>query len=128
MENDNVTVGFDATTQEHIHINSIHFTSDKGCMSAAVDELPGRTTADYVLHISSTLNYLVEVFINFHPNFNFSDTRNRMIQNIRNSITDRCPANHATIQILNSEWGVTLNELNCNLYPLDAITSKVKAK
>ncbi|QQP58183.1 Uncharacterized protein FKW44_003417, partial [Caligus rogercresseyi] len=127
MENNKVTVGFDTTTQEHIHINSIHFTSDKGCMSAAVDELPGGTAVDYSLHISSTLNHLVEVFINFHPNFNFSDTRNRMIQNIRNSMTDRCPAIHATIQILNSEWGVTLNELNCNLHPLDAIASKVKA-
>jgi hypothetical protein len=29
LENDNVTMGFDATTQEGVHINSIHFTTEK---------------------------------------------------------------------------------------------------
>ena len=41
MSTKNLTLGFDATTQEEMHINSIHFTSKTECLAAAVDELPG---------------------------------------------------------------------------------------
>ena len=50
IENDNVTRGFDATTQEGVHINSIHFTTEKVCCAASVDELPGGMTTDYSNH------------------------------------------------------------------------------
>jgi len=47
LRSDNVTIGFDATTQEGVHVNSIHFTTQQGCSVAAVDQLPGGTAADY---------------------------------------------------------------------------------
>ena len=50
IENDNVTRGFDATIQEGIHINSIHFTTEKVCCAASADELPGGMTTDYSNH------------------------------------------------------------------------------
>ena len=46
ISNENSTLGFDATTQEGVHVNSIHFTTLSDCMAAAVDELPGGTAED----------------------------------------------------------------------------------
>ena len=44
----NLTLGFDATTQEGVHVNSIHVTTTTKCVAlAVVDELPGGTAEDY---------------------------------------------------------------------------------
>ncbi|KAK6186856.1 hypothetical protein SNE40_006122 [Patella caerulea] len=50
-DNKNVTIGFDATTQEGTHVNSIHFTTEKECVAGAVDELAGGTAEDYANHV-----------------------------------------------------------------------------
>ncbi|KAK6167398.1 hypothetical protein SNE40_021434 [Patella caerulea] len=47
----NITLGFDATTQEGIHINSINITTKGETHVIAVDELPGGTTDDYHNHV-----------------------------------------------------------------------------
>ena len=53
-----VTIGFDATTQEEIHVNSIHFTTENECVAAAVDELAGGTAEDYAQHICEMVDNL----------------------------------------------------------------------
>ena len=49
-----------------------------------------------------------------------------LISNISNSLTDRCAANHAAIQLVNASWDKTLNELDCHLHPLDSIAIKAQ--
>ena len=39
--NNHLTIGFDATTQEGVHLNSIHVTTESHCYVLAIDELPG---------------------------------------------------------------------------------------
>lgn len=51
MQNEDLTMGFDAKTQEGIHVNSVHFTTP-ACYEAALDELSG-TASDYA-HICDT--------------------------------------------------------------------------
>ena len=46
LQNKNNTLGFDATTQEGVHINSIHITIETQCIVLAVDQLPGGTAHD----------------------------------------------------------------------------------
>ena len=58
LASDNVTVGFDATTQEGVHVNTIHFTTNKQCCLAALDQLPGGTAADYDEHVLDTVDRL----------------------------------------------------------------------
>ena len=41
MAKDNLTLGFDATTQEGVHVNSLHATSQEGCQVIDIDQLPG---------------------------------------------------------------------------------------
>ena len=122
-----VTIGFDATTQEEIHVNSIHFTTENECVAAAVDELAGGTAEDYAQHICETVDNLSETYVHFNEDANFQETRQKMIDNITNTISDRCAANHASIRIVNSEWNKTLNELYCHLHPLDSIASSVRS-
>ncbi len=52
MTENNITLGFDATTQEGVHINSIHVTTCSVCQVVAIDELPGGTAIDYKSHMS----------------------------------------------------------------------------
>ena len=61
MKSKNVTLGFDATTQEGCHINSIHLTTEKTCDVIAVDELAGGTAIDYHDHITSSVDNLADV-------------------------------------------------------------------
>ena len=45
MSSDNLTLGFDATTQEGVHINTVHVTSKDNCCVISFDQsLPARTT------------------------------------------------------------------------------------
>ncbi|ELT87136.1 hypothetical protein CAPTEDRAFT_189537 [Capitella teleta] len=123
----NVTVGFDATTREGHHFNSIHFTLESGCVVAAIDELAGGTREDYSTHITQTVDCMAETYVFFHPSSTFEATRKLIINNISNSMTERCAANHAAISLVEQRWKWKIMELNCHLHPLDSIASKVRS-
>ena len=126
MTNENVTLGFDATTQEGVHVNSVHITTKDKCQVLAVDQLPGGTAEDYELHITETLDSIVETYCGFHDTSDFETTRKTFISKIANTMTDRAAVNHSTIQRLELNWRKNLNELNCHLHPLDTIASSVR--
>ena len=126
LQNKNNTLGFDATTQEGVHINSIHITTETQCIVLAVDQLPGGTAHDYQEHISDTIDNLAEVHSYFNKS-SFEECKAKLINNISNTMTDRCAANHAAIRLLNEEWDKSLNELNCHLHPLDSFSTSVRS-
>lgn len=41
-------------------------------------------------------------------------------------LTDQAPVNHLTVFLLEKEWERTLIELNCNIHPLEAVSSRIK--
>ncbi|XP_029113602.1 uncharacterized protein LOC114912179 [Scleropages formosus] len=123
LANNNVTLGFDATTQEGTHVNEIHFSTEHDSMSAAVDELAGGTAEDYCNHICQTVDDLAHTYVFFTKGTNFEETRAKLIEKISNTMTDRCATNHAAVRLVSSEWGKTLNEMNCHLHPLDSIAT-----
>lgn len=117
LVNSHCTLGFDATTQEGIHLNSIHFTTKANCYVVAVDELPGGTAEDYQIHICDSISNLANVYCNFFE-ADYEIILQKMMGNISNTLTDRCAANHAAIRLVCASWNKALNELNCNLHPL----------
>lgn len=121
----NLTLGFDATTQEDVHVNAIHLTTKEQCIVVAVDELPGGTADDYARHITESVDHLAFLHSDLHKQ-DFADCRTTIIGNITNTMTDRAAVNHATVQKVNQEWGKELNELNCHLHPLDSIATACK--
>ena len=125
LASNHCTLGFDATTQEHVHVNEIHFTTKDRCYSIALDELPGGTAEDYATHVLDSIENLAHVYASFESQ-DSQEVKANLVRNVTNTLTDRCAANHATIRILNTSWEKTLTELNCHLHPLDSVASKVR--
>ena len=117
----NTTIGFDATTQEHVHVNSIHITTTEHCLVIALDQLPGGTAEDYEAHIHEAVDHLATVYSEYHG-ISYASTRKQLIANITNTMTDRAAVNHKTVTLLEAHWKKTLNELNCHLHPLETIS------
>ena len=105
METNNLTLGFDATTQEGAHVNSIHFTTVDKCVVVAIDELAGGTADDYGRHV---FDELALAYSDFH-NIDYQDCRKTIISNISNTMTDRVVVNHATIELIKQKWATDLN-------------------
>ena len=127
MMNSNLTLGFDATTQEGVHINSVHITSKDDCYVISIDQLPGGTAEDYQHHICSFLNRLADIYSTYTTDKSYEVCRREMIANITNTMTDTAIVNHATIVRVCEEWGKSMNELNCHLHPLDTIASATRS-
>lgn len=88
VANNDVTLGFDSTTQEGQHINSIHFTTATSCYVVAIDELAGGTALDYQQHICESIDSLAELFATIHGQ-EFQQCRQLMIDHVANTLTDR---------------------------------------
>jgi hypothetical protein len=126
--NKDCTIGFDATTQDGVHVHTFHVTFNSvehPCLVIVLDQLPGGTAEDYSSHILRSVEGLAKVYAGFH-NLDSTDIHKAIIENISNTLTDRVASNHAAIRLINSAWNKTLFELNCHLHPLDSVTSKVK--
>lgn len=85
---------------------------------------------DYWGPCATYLRYCCQFVWNLHLfqwAADFQDTRQMTIDNITNTLSDGCAANHAGIRIVNSEWGKSLNELYCHLHPLDSIAAPVRS-
>nr|XP_047126045.1 uncharacterized protein LOC124807754 [Hydra vulgaris]XP_047126048.1 uncharacterized protein LOC124807754 [Hydra vulgaris]XP_047126050.1 uncharacterized protein LOC124807754 [Hydra vulgaris] len=126
ISNTHLTLGFDATTQEGVHINSIHLTSNDKCQVIAVDQLPGGTAVDYANHICNEVDHTALVYSNFHLK-PFEECRRMVISNISNTMSVRVSVNHLTIRKIGETWGKSLNELNCHLHPLDTIATSCRS-
>nr|XP_047144297.1 uncharacterized protein LOC124817899 isoform X3 [Hydra vulgaris] len=121
-----LTLGFDATTQEGVHINAVHLTTKSVCMVVAIDQLPGGTAYDYQSHITKSVDNLVKLYSDFYQ-FKYTDVRSTIIGNITNMMSDRVATNCVTITKLNIVWQKSLNKLNCHLHSLDTMTSSCKS-
>lgn len=84
LANTHSTLGFDATTQEGIHLNSIHFTTKENCYFVAVDELPGGSAEDYQIHICDSISNLANVYCHFFE-ADYENILQKMIGNISNT-------------------------------------------
>ena len=125
IKNSNLTVGFDATTQNGVHVNSIHVTSKETCLIVALDELPGGTSEDYENHRTESIDFIAKIYSSFEE-IDFQNCCNLLIDGITNTMTDRATANHTTICQLKLARNKSLNELNCHLHPFETIASCCK--
>ena len=126
LDSRNPTIGFDATTQVGVHVNSVHVTTQTACQILDIDQLAGGTSEDYALHIEESIGRINDVYCQVYST-DFTENQKKILSNISNNMSDRAAVNHATIRQLELSWGKTLNELNCHLHPLDTIASKIRS-
>ena len=50
------------TTQEGVHVNQVHVTSEKSCLIIAVDELLGGKAENYKAHITESIDLLYKIY------------------------------------------------------------------
>lgn len=122
----NLTLCLDATTQEGVHVNSVHVTTQTACQYLDIDQLAGGTAEDYALHIEDSIDRINDVYCQFYTT-DCTENHPKILSNISNTMSDRAAVNHATIRQLELSWQNTLNELNCHFYPLDIITIETRS-
>ena len=66
LKHSNSTIGCNATTQERVHVHSVHVTFKPGCLVVALDQLPGGKAEDYCHHICDSVAHLAEVYAKFY--------------------------------------------------------------
>ena len=125
IQTENVTIMFDATTQDGMHVNCISITTPTSSHLVSVEQLPGGTAVDYKQHICSTLSSLINIYCSVTKQELHGCLQN-VISRIKCSLTDRAPVNHATITLLEKEWGKNLVELKCNIHPLEAVSREIR--
>ena len=91
-------------------MNSIQVTFKSGFLVVDIDQLTDVTADDYLRHICESVNHLAEVFSRFN-NEDYQDCRQRLIDSISNTISDRVASNHAAIRLINELWNKEFNEL-----------------
>ena len=69
--------------------------------------LPGDTAEDHKQHVCESVDELAKTYSNFH-HAEYQDSRNKIIGNISNTMTDRVAVNLAAIQI-KENWEKSLN-------------------
>ena len=124
----NVTIAFDATTQDDTHVNEIHATTNEKCLVMSLEELAGWTAKDYANHIIKSVEHLAQTLCTFRVEEQSISAVNKTLQShITCSMTDRAAANHAAIRIVNEAFKTTLLEVNCHLHPLDRFPTKCRS-
>ena len=81
---------------------------------------------DYSDHICQSIDNLARRYSGY-TDTEFQTVRINIIDNISNCMMDRVAANHAAIVLVNEAWHKTINELNCNLHPLNTIASSSRS-
>jgi hypothetical protein len=118
-------LAFDATTQDGVHVNSIHITHDSKCSVLSLDLLPGGTAVDYATHVITTIRRFANLYAKVHGQ-EVKAVEKQMQDNITCIMTDRAVVNQAAIRLIEEEFGHPLAKVNCNLHPLDSIATKCK--
>ena len=125
MNTPNCTIAFDATTQEGVHVNVVSLSTPERSSVIALDQLPGGTADDYAAHVTNSIDNIARSYSEVH-NQDFVETRDSLVSNISNCLTDRAIVNHAAVSKINATWDKTLNELKCHLHPLESVATGCK--
>ena len=97
----NVTLCFDASTQEVVHFNTLHITTESESILLDVEQFAGGRAMDYAEHIFTTITHLADIYVYLHGYLRKQDVHQQMVDNISNTMTDRAVVNSATINIVN---------------------------
>ena len=121
----NCNLAWDATDVSGSHINEVHVNAGGTQLSLGVAELPGGKSSDYHLHITETLEDAASVYADWSGH-DKSEVLSSVYHNISSTMTDRVAVNHCVVQQLEKTFQKPLLELNCNVHPLDSVSSKVR--
>lgn len=126
LQSSNNTLCWDATTLDGSHINELHVCTGGNNLAFSIEALSGGTTEDYARHVEEGLH---DVSMSYSECFDMemAEVTPKLQSSITNTMSDRVAVNHCVVRKLNENFGGrTVNELNCNVHPLDGIASSAR--
>ena len=84
ISTEDLTLGFDSTTQDGALVNNIRITSLSSCQVLDLDQLIAGTAQDYSLYIDSSVSCISEVYSNADA-LDFTESKTKMISITRNT-------------------------------------------
>ena len=124
LSSTNSTLSWDGTSLKGIHLNEIHVSTEKENVVLGVSNLPGGTTEGYSKDILQTVSNLMENYSSFER-VDEKEMVRQVKGNISNTLTDRVAVNHCVVRELEKDFNKPINELNCNVHPIDGISNNV---
>ena len=107
---DNSNVARDATSLDAEHVNEVHINLagelPKG-MILQIDTLPGGTAADYVDHITRSLDDITETFSLYHR-IDLVEMHESVIGKMKSTLSDRVIVNHCVRVQLEEKFNIEL--------------------
>ena len=125
LSSKDATLSWDGTTVKGTHLNEVHTSTEDGNLLLSISSLAGGATEDYTPDIMQTVNNVMENYSGFNK-MDAHDAVKKAKESISNTLTDRVPVNHCVVQELRKDFGKKLNELNCNVHPLDSLAKEAK--
>ena len=118
---DNMTLAWDGTSLDGKHINEVHLCTSQGPLVLGVSQLPDGRASSYYSNITEVLADTVNTYSQYSGKD--AETLGKSLKNnISNTLSDRAATNHAVVEKLSGNFfGKSLNELNCNVHPLDSV-------
>ena len=138
IENDVATLGWDATSLDEHHVNSVYVSlpgppsppgtppTPRKYFNLSVAALPGGKAIDYLTHITSTIDLMSQIYGGYVEENPISIKQN-IIDRITSSVSDRVNTNSCMVKQLEALWEKDILDLKCNLHPLDGFASAVRA-
>ena len=118
----NLTLGFDASTQEGVHFNVIHINTKEEYYMLDLAELPGGTHEDYCSQVCKLFERLAQTYCVLHDTPEYEQVLQTMQKNIACTITDRASVNLKTVKLLEEKWGTDITVAYCHLHPLETLS------
>ncbi|GFO22866.1 hypothetical protein PoB_004937100 [Plakobranchus ocellatus] len=118
----NLTLSWDATTLDSVHLNEIHISMPGQALCVDIRRLPGGTSTDYLQHISDALFNTASTYARY-KGLPEAATALKLQKDISNTLTDQAAVNHATVMKLQNLFDSQLLEMNCNVHVLDGFAT-----
>ena len=125
LTSNNSTLSWYGTSLKGLHLNEVHVTTEDQSVVLGISSLPGGTTEDYTNDILKTVNDLMGNYSN-KKGLEKEATTKQAKDSISNTLTDRVAVNHCAVKELEKDFGKNLNELNCNVHPIDGLANKAR--
>ena len=126
LESESSTICWDATSIGPLHINEVHVQTPQKNYTLSMSVLPGGQSSDYISHITSVIDKIVNVASKF-KNVDREQMKATVLGKIKSTLTDRARVNTAVVRELRVLWNTDIAELHCNLHPLDGFANEVRS-
>ena len=105
----NLTIKYDGTTKGKVgHLAEVEVATQSNTFLVGISQQVGGTALEYVDSIKESCDSVSEGLLN----------------NVQNTMTDRCKTNEAIDKSLENEIGHNINSFRCSMHPLDSIAKE----